>query len=149
MSIRTTSKAYILIMIDMDFNKSVIQIITVENISLLPTSPGHPHAYTSTHPHPHPYSSPSSYICTPLLSSTRHTRTLLDPYTPLKPNQTATLVKPYTMVKTVQRVDHALLRSRTAVGTKEFPLLLVLCANDLNRRPYGKRWNQVMLKTKI
>ena len=132
MRIRTTSKAYILIMIDMDFNKSVIQIITVENISLLPTSPGHPHAYTSTHPHPHPYSSPNSYIYTPLLSSTRHTRTLLDPYTPLKPNQTATLVKPYTMVKTVQ------LRSLTAVGIKEFSLLLVLCASDLNQHPWGK-----------
>jgi len=91
----------------MDFNESVIQIITIENISLLLTSPGYPHTYTSTHPHPHPYSSPNSYIPSPLLSSARHTRTLLDPYTPLKPNQTATLVKPYTIVKTVQRADHA------------------------------------------
>ena len=32
--------------------------------------------------------------------------------------------------------DHALLRRRTAVGTKEFPFLLVLCASDLNRRPW-------------
>ena len=39
------------------------------------------------------------------------------------------------MVKTIQMADHALLRSRTAVGTKEFSLLLVLCASDLNLRP--------------
>ena len=36
------------------------------------------------------------------------------------------------MVKTVQRADHAQLRSLTAVGIKEFPLLLVLRASDLN-----------------
>ena len=37
------------------------------------------------------------------------------------------------MIKAVQRADHALLRSRTAVGTKEFPPPpLVLCASDLN-----------------
>ena len=44
---------------------------------------------------------------------------------------------------------HALLRSRTAVGTKEFPRLLVLRASDLNCRqwdgglnspPDGRLW---------
>ena len=27
------------------------------------------------------------------------------------------------------------------MGTKAFPLALVMCANDLNRRPWVKRWN--------
>ena len=31
--------------------------------------------------------------------------------------------------------DHALLRSQTAVGMKQFPLLLVLCVTDLHQRP--------------
>ena len=57
---------------------------------------------TKTYPNP---SSPHPHILltqhTPLLSSTRRTRTLLDLHTPLNPNPTATLVKPYRMVKTV------------------------------------------------
>ena len=43
------------------------------------------------------------------------------------------------MVKTVQRADQALLRTGTAVGTKEFPFLSVLGASGLN--PCGKRSN--------
>ena len=51
-------------------------------MSLLPTSPGHPHTYFSPGRH--------TYIHTPLLSSAKHTHTLLDPDIPFKPNQTAT-----------------------------------------------------------
>ena len=43
------------------------------------------------------------------------------------------------MVKTVHRANHALLRSATAVGTKEFPFLSALGASGLN--PRGKRSN--------
>ena len=50
-------------------------------MSLLPTSPGHPHTYFSPGLH--------TYIHTPNLSSTKHTHTLLDPDIPFKPNQTA------------------------------------------------------------
>ena len=49
-----------------------------------------------------------------------------------KPNQTATLVKPYRIVKTVQMANHALLRNRTALGTKEFPFLLVVCHQQIS-----------------
>ena len=63
-------------------------------------------------------------------------------YTPVKPDETAIPSKTtQNNQKLVQMADHALLMSRTAVGTKEFPLLLVLCASDLNQRPLGKRSN--------
>ena len=76
--------------------KSRIQIITAEK---------------TTTPH-------STYIHTPLLSSTRHTHTSLDPYTPLKPNQTATPVKPYRMVKTAS--DGCPAEEANCSGNKSF-----------------------------
>ena len=96
-------------------------MITTENIH-----PSSPPPWAPTHTHLHPYFSPNLYnnIHTPLLirSSTRHshTRTSLDLYTGVGPNQKATLVavEPHRMVKTVQMADHALLRIQTAVGIK-------------------------------
>ena len=63
-------------------------------------------------------------------------------YTPVKADETAIPSKTtQNDQKLVQMADHALLKSRTAVGTKEFPLLLVLCASGLNQHPWGKRSN--------
>ena len=92
------------------------------------TANSSPPPWTPTHIRSHNHTHHPTYIHTPLLSSTY---TLLDLYT-LNPNQTATLVKPYKMLKTVQMAGHAQLRSLTAVGIKEFSLLLVLCASGLD-----------------
>ena len=106
--------------------KSIIVNTNYHSRNHIPLSS--PPPWTHTHPHPLTYSYPT-YIHTPLQSSTRHACTSLHRNTHLNPNQTATQVKPCRMVETVQMADHALLGSWTAVGTKEFPLLLVLCAS--------------------
>ena len=58
-------------------------------------------------------------------------------YTLPKPNHTPTthsnnnLDTVYILAQLAQRADHALLRSRSAVGTNEFPLLFVLHDTEL------------------
>ena len=47
----------------------------------------------------------------------------------------------------VQRADDALLGSRTATGTKEFPFLLVLCAIDLNQASKNNNNNNTNTQT--
>ena len=82
-----------------------------------------------THIHIHSLHLSYMYIKASLLTSTRHTRTSLEPYTPLKSNSYP--VKPHRVVKTGLEGRPCPAEQSTVVGTKEFPPLLVLCASDL------------------
>ena len=98
----------------------------------------HPRHPINTHTHPHPYCS------TNLHTHLHHYYHQPDTHThPWIYTHHSNLIRQLLqrMVKTVQMTDHALLRSCTAVGTKEFPLLLVSCARDLNQHPCGNHSN--------
>ena len=100
------------------------------------------HILTHTHTHTHAHTHANINSTQPDTLSHR-----LDTYTLPKPNQTTTthsnnnLDTVYILAQLARRADHALLRSRTAVGTNEFSLLLVLQTWEWKRCPWGKRSN--------
>ena len=101
----------------------------------------HTHTHTHTHAHAHAHTHTHANINSTQPDTFRHR---LDTYTLPKPNQTTTthsnnnLDTVYILAQLAQR---ALLKSRIAVGTNEFPPLLVLPTRERKRRPWGKRSN--------
>ena len=88
----------------------------------------HTHTHTYTHAHTHTHTHTHANI-NPTQPDTLSHR--LDTYTLPKPNQTPTrhsnnnLDTVYILAQLARWADHAPLRSQTAVGTTEFPLLLL------------------------
>ena len=119
----------------------IIQIIRAENI--LSSCPPPPNMRTPTNA-PHP-----TYIHTPLLSSTRHTHTLLDPYTPLRPNQTGTLVSSKATLCQKQNNNRFFPSSGPALMKAERRLTqdllgTVLCQSELDLRWQMEEWDHAL-----